>query len=35
MYRILCCTLCTEYWHFMDSDVALLTEQACGGVWQV
>ena len=37
-YRNLCCTWYDAYvpaWHFTDSDVALLTEQARGGVRQV
>ena len=38
MYRNLCCTWHASYvpaWHFTDGDVALLTEQARGGVRQV
>ena len=34
MYRNLCCTWYVTYvpaWHFTDSDLALLTEQARGG----
>ena len=38
MYRNLCCTWYASHvpaWHFTDGDVALLTEQARGGVRQV
>ena len=37
-YRNLCCTWyasCVPAWHFTDGDVALLAEQARGGVRQV